>query len=268
MKVWVVRQQSIGWMPVLAVCAGLTLALLSGAAAAQQRPATPPPPPPAPAAAPDVTPRVATLEQGQAQLKTEVGALQAELAALRERLDALAGPAPDGRAFRISVGNSPVRGTPDAPITLILFGDYQSDYATRAHFTLKRLLEDYPNQLKIVYKHHPLTTLHPQANDAALAGIAAEKQGKFWEFHDLLYQNSRRLEGSVYLVLAEQAGLNLSQFERDRRSVGALERLSEDEKAATGASVTGVPAVFLNGRPMATWRYDYLRGQIEQLRKK
>ncbi|HEX7926263.1 MAG TPA: thioredoxin domain-containing protein [bacterium] len=208
------------------------------------------------------------LEQQQAQTRNEVNALQAEVAALRERLDALAGPVPGERTVKLTQGNSPVRGNPDAPITITLFGDYQSDYATRAHYTVKRLLEDYAGQVKVVFKHYPLTTMHPQANEAALAAIAAEKQGKFWEMNDLLFQNSRRLEPSVYIVLAEQAGLNVSQFERDRRSVGALERLSEDEKAATEASVAGVPAVFLNGRPMQTWRYDYLRGQIDLLRKK
>lgn len=238
------------------------LVLWAGMALAQQRPAPPP------GAEADPAARLETLERGQGQLRTEVGALQAEIAALRERLDALAGPAPGERAVRISLGNSPVRGNPEAPLTLVWFGDYQSDYATRAHYTVKRLLEDFPGVVKVVYKHHPLTTLHPQANEAALAAIAAEKQGKFWEFHDLLFQNSRRLESNLYLVLAEQAGLNLSQFERDRRSVGALERLAEDEKAGAEAGVAGVPAVFLNGRPMQTWRYDYLRSHIEQMRKR
>jgi protein-disulfide isomerase len=244
----------------IAVPAGLVI--LAGLALAQQRPAPPS------AVEADMSTRVESLERGQGQIRAEVGALQAEIAALRERLDALAGPVPGERAVRISIGNSPVRGNPEAPLTLVLFGDYQSDYATRAHYTVKRLLEDFPGVLKVVYKHHPLTTLHPQASEAALAAIAAEKQGKFWEFHDLLFQNSRRLEGNLYLVLAEQAGLNLSQFERDRRSVGVLERLAEDEKAGAEAGVAGVPAVFLNGRPMQTWRYDYLRTQIEQMRKR
>jgi len=175
-----------------------SLLILPHSVSAQQRP---PAPPLAPAPG-DVTARVSTLEQGQGQVKTEVGALQAEVAALRERLDALAGPAAGERAVRIAAGNSPVRGNPDAPITIVLFGDYQSDYTTRAHYTVKRLLEDYPNVVKIVYKQFPLTTLHPQANEAALAAIAAEKQGKFWELHDLLFQNSRRLDSSLYIVLA------------------------------------------------------------------
>lgn len=216
----------------------------------------------------DLTARVRGVEVGQAQTRSDVASLQAEVASLRQRLDALAGPAGDEKAVRINVGNSPIRGNPDAPITLVIFEDYQSDYGVRAHYTAKKLLEDYPSVLRVIYKHYPLTTLHPQANEAALAAIGAEKQGKFWELNDLLFQNSRRLDPSLYITLAEQAGLNLAQFERDRRSVGALERLSEDEKAATDASVTGVPAVFLNGRPMPTWRYDYLRAQIEQLRKK
>jgi protein-disulfide isomerase len=206
--------------------------------------------------------------QQSANPNQSVTALQAEVAALKQKLADIGAPTTDERVVAINPGNSPVRGSPDAPVTLVIFEDYQSDYGMRAHYTAKKLLEDYSGALKVIYKQFPLTTLHPQANEAALAAIAAEKQNKFWELNDLLFQNSRRLDSGLYITLAEQAGLNLAQFERDRRSVGALERLSEDEKAATDAGVVGVPAVFLNGRPMPTWRYDYLRTQIDLLRKK
>jgi protein-disulfide isomerase len=220
--------------------------------------------PAAPAAqtapAPELQQRMTALEQNQMELKTE-------LAALRERLDTLLGPSPDSRIFRIAPGNAPVRGNADAAITVVVFGDYQSVYSVRAHFVVKRLLEEYPNALRIVYKQYPLPpNVHPQAQEAALAALAAEKQGKFWELHELLYQNSRRLDANLYPVLAEQAGLVLAQFEKDRRSPEVQQRLSEDEQSATLASVPGVPALYLNGRLLPTWRYDYVRGQIEQLR--
>jgi protein-disulfide isomerase len=237
----------------LAATLAASLATASGSAAAQSRA-----PAPNPA---DLQARIAALEQSDAQLRTQ-------LAALKERLEALLGPGADTRVVKMDLGNSPSRGNADAPVVLVLFGDYQSVYSSRAYYVLKRLLEDYPNGLRVVYKHYPLVSLHPQANEAALAAIAAEKQGKFWELHDLLYQNNRRLEPSLYPVLAEQVGLNLSQFDRDRRSAAALERLQEDEAAGAKASITGVPTVFLNGRLMLTWRYDFLKGQIDALRKK
>jgi protein-disulfide isomerase len=231
------------------LAAGAALVLWPALALAQPRPA------------PGADARLAALER-------EFSELRSELSALRERLDAIAGPAGDNRIVRISAGNSPAQGASGGAVTLMFFGDYQSVYSARAHYTIKRLLEEYPNVLKVVYKHYPLVTLHPQASEAALAAIAAEKQGKFWELNELLYQNGRRLDSGLYASLAEQAGLNLAQFERDRRAVGTLERLSEDEAAASQAGVGAVPALYLNGKPMQTWRYDYLRGQVEQMRKR
>jgi protein-disulfide isomerase len=210
----------------------------------------------------DPTQRLNTLEREEMDLKSEV-------IALRERLDALIGPSSDSRPVKITLGSSPSRGNPDAPITLVVFGDYQSVYSVRAYYVVKRLLEDYPNGIRVVYKQYPLpANVHPQAQDAALAALAADKQGKFWDLTDLLYQNSRRLDPNLYAVLADQAGLNLIQFERDRHSAEVMARLTEDEQAAVQASVPGVPALYLNGRALPTWRYDYLRTQIDALRKK
>lgn len=213
-------------------------------------------------AMPELLQRMTALERAQMDLKTE-------LAALRERLDALLGPSADSRPVKLSVGSAPVRGSPDAAITLILFGDYQSVYSVRAHYVVKRLLEDYPNALRVVYKQYPLPpNIHPQATEAALAALAADRQGKFWELNELLYQNSRRLDPTLYPVLADQAGLNVAQFEKDRRSPEVQARLTEDEQSAVGASVPGVPALYLNNRMLPLWRYDYVRAQIEALRKK
>ncbi len=198
-------------------------------------------------------------------LEAEYLLLKGEVALLRERLSGLLGPPGAERIYDLSVGNSPTRGRSDAPITLIEFGDFQSDYATRATHVVNRLLAEFPEPLRFVYKHYPLSSLHPQANEAALAALAAEKQERGWEMHDLLFQNSRRLDPNLYLLLAQQLGLDLSQFDQDRRSLWALERLSEDEKAAVGADVRGVPAFFLNGRRMENWRYGFLKSKIEEL---
>jgi protein-disulfide isomerase len=202
-----------------------------------------------------------------ADLENKVALLESEVAALRERLEALLGKEPGSQVQTVPIGDSPVRGNPNAPITLVMFGDYQSDYTARAQYVVKRLLATYPQRLRFVYKHYPLTQVHPLANDAALAALSAERQGLFWEYHDLLFQNARRLDNAVMLVLAEQAGLDVTRFDRDRRSLGVLERLQSDEKLGTTLGVAGLPALYLNGRLMPTWRYDYLQSQIEKLGK-
>ena len=184
---------------------------------------------------------------------------------LTERLDALVGPGPGDRLYTLPVEGSAIRGDPEAPITLVEFGDYQSYYSARAHHVVARLLEEYPQSLRFVYKHLPLAKLHPEAADAALAALAADKQAKPWEMHDLLFQNSRRLEPVLYLLLAQRLELELPQFETDRRSLWAQERLAQDEKLAARVGVGAVPAFFLNGRLMANWRYDFLKAQVDKL---
>jgi protein-disulfide isomerase len=199
-------------------------------------------------------------------LEAEYLGLKNEIALLRERLEALLGPpSEEERIHEFSVGNSPLRGNPDASLTLIEFGDFQSYYATRARHVVNRLLEEYPEDLRFVFKHFPLTTQHPQANEAALAALAAEKQERTWEMHDLLFHNTRRLEPNLYLMLAQQLGMDLAQFDQDRRSLWALERLAEDEKEAVRAGVDRVPTFFLNGRRLKSWRYDFVKSRIDRL---
>jgi protein-disulfide isomerase len=232
------------------VLLGCTLGALAAPATAQQR-----------AAGSDA------LANRVADLENKVALLESEVAAMRDRLEALLGKDPGAQVQNVPIGDSPVRGNPAGSVTLVMFGDYQSDYTARAQYVVKRLLEAYPQRLRFVYKHDPLTQQHPMANDAALAALAAGKQGLFWQYHDLLFQNSRRLDGNLLLVLAEQAGLDLTRFDRDRRSLWALERLQADEKLAAQLGVAGLPALYLNGRLMPTWRYDYLQDQINKLSK-
>lgn len=199
------------------------------------------------------------------ELERELATLRGRVMRLEDRLVALLGEPAEERAYDIPVGDSPVRGNPSAPLTLVMFGDYQSEYCTRARSAVNRLLEAYPNAVRLVYKHYPLRTRHPQAHDAALAAVAAQRQGKFWEMHEQLYRHSRNLEGPLYPVLAEQIGLDPIAFERDRTSLWALERLSADEELAVELELGGVPALFLNGHRLETWRYDYLERQVERM---
>ncbi len=209
--------------------------------------------------------RAQDLDRKVARLEEKVATLESEVTVLRERLQTLLGLEPESRVFDVPVGASPQRGAANAPITLVMFGDYQSDYTARAQHVVSRLLKAYPQRLRFVYKHYPLTQVHPLATEAALAALAAERQEAFWSYHDQLFQHTRRLDSTVLLVLAEQGGLDITRFDRDRRSLWALERLAEDEQHATQLDVAGVPTLFLNGRKMATWRYDYLERQIARI---
>lgn len=202
--------------------------------------------------------RIEVLEKFQEEFR-------AEILLLSDRLDAITGTDSGERVYPIPLNDSPVKGNPNARLTLVVFGDYQSGYTARSQAVVDRLLTEFPDQIKFIFKHLPLTDRHPQANEAALSAIAASKQDRFWEMHERLIRRSRRLESDVYLLLATEIGLDLVQFQSDRNSLWALDRLSADEKLAANLGVDGVPSFFLNGRRMLTWRYDYLKTKIERL---
>jgi protein-disulfide isomerase len=98
-------------------------------------------------------------------------------------------------------------GKPDAPVSLVQYGDYQSEACAKAHKMVKKLLELYPGKVRFNYRHFPLTQVHQHAHKAAEAAVAAVQEGKFWEMHDLLFQNQRRLGAVSLKEYAREAGV-------------------------------------------------------------
>ncbi len=103
------------------------------------------------------------------------------------------------------------------------------------------------DSIKIVFKHYPLS-FHNMAKPAALAGVAAANQGKFWAYHDLLYENYKALSAEKFIQFATQLGLDIQQFKRDITSATTLQQVQKDMIAAQQAGVTGTPTIFINGR--------------------
>lgn len=90
---------------------------------------------------------------------------------------------------QIEVGNAPIRGDKNAKITIVEFSDFQCPFCNRSYPTMKQILQDYKGKVRLVYKHLPIPSLHPNAQKAAEASECANEQGKFWEFHDQLFEN-------------------------------------------------------------------------------
>jgi len=90
----------------------------------------------------------------------------------------------------IDIGNAPVRGDKDAKVIIVEFSDFQCPFCARAHPTMQQVLKEYAGKVKLVYKHFPLISIHPMAEKAAEASECAKDQGKFWEFHDKLFENA------------------------------------------------------------------------------
>ncbi len=110
------------------------------------------------------------------------------------------------------------------------------------------MLEQYPNDVKLVFKNFPLTRIHKFAMDAAVASMAANQQGKFWEFHDELFKNYNNLNAEKFDELAQAAGLDMEQFNQDRQNPALAAMVQRDLKDGVEAGVRGTPSIFVNGR--------------------
>lgn len=111
------------------------------------------------------------------------------------------------------------------------------------------MLEQNPENVKIVYKHFPLTS-HKQAKPAAFAAYAADKQGKFWEFHDQLFLNMQSLTPQKFLEIADNLGLNKEQFMKDMADPETKKWIDKELRDGALAGVKGTPAIYINGRKL------------------
>ena len=112
---------------------------------------------------------------------------------------------------------------------------------------LEQVLEKNPNQVKLVFKNFPLRN-HKFALPAAIAALAAEKQGKFWEFHDLLFKDYNRLNEQKVKEITQQLNMDMEKFEKDRKDPRIRAMINRDLAEGNRAGVRGTPTVFINGR--------------------
>jgi protein-disulfide isomerase len=113
--------------------------------------------------------------------------------------------------------------------------------------TLDRIRDEYENDVRIVWKHLPLA-MHKKAPLAHAASVAAYRQGKFWEMHDLIFANQKEMSVEKYREWAAQIGLNLEQFNRDLISAEVTKTVNDDAAEAAKMGITGAPGFFVNGR--------------------
>ena len=122
----------------------------------------------------------------------------------------------DGVRLEPPVGDRDhVRGPATAPVTLVEYGDYECPYCGRAHPVVGELRERLGDRLRFVFRHFPLDSVHPRARHAAEAAEAAGAQDRFWEMHDLLYENQEDLGDEALRRYAAEVGLDLERFEED-----------------------------------------------------
>lgn len=112
---------------------------------------------------------------------------------------------------------------------------------------LEQVLEKYPGKVKLVFKNFPLRN-HAQAKPAAIAALAAGKQGKFWEYHDMIFENYKGLNNEAFEKFARDLGLDMKKFAGDRKSKDLADLVNADLQEGSRAGVRGTPSIFVNGR--------------------
>lgn len=167
----------------------------------------------------------------------------------------------------IDVAGAPVRGAPMAPVTIVEFSDFECPYCGAAHPALKQVVREFDGQVKLVFMHYPLTEGHPHAMQAARATVAAGNQDKFWEMHDLLFENQQALSEEDLERYAQQIGLDMERFRADMRAEETQRKVEQDKALGRRLGVTGTPTIFVNGRrfrepPRAL--SDYVREALDR----
>lgn len=145
------------------------------------------------------------------------------------------------------------RGAPNAPLTLLEYGDYQCPPCAAYNPVIKSVLQHYGDKLRLEFRQFPLAGVHPNAVEAALAAEAAGEQGRYWEMNDLLFETQQQWARAAnpdenFTALAARIGLDEMQFLKALHSEDLQRRISADVASAQAAHVQGTPTFFLNGR--------------------
>lgn len=152
-----------------------------------------------------------------------------------------------GERYDVPADDDPTRGDPNAPITIVEFGDFRCQYCGKFFKeTMEPLLQNYDGKIHLVYRDYPI--LGADSLTAALAAGCALDQGKYWEFHDLTYANQPDLSREMLLSHAESLTLNMSQFTTCLDEQQHIQEITADAIFAQNLGVTGTPAFFINGR--------------------
>ncbi len=189
---------------------------------------------------------------------------QEEMRAKQERADGQDLEEQFKNPVKIEAGNSPVKGPKDAKITIIEFSDFQCPFCKRGKDTMDQILKAYPKDVKLVFKHLPLE-FHKQAKPAAIATLAAGKQGKFWEMHDIFFDNQQSLNEEFIMTTAQKLGLNMDKFKADMASDEIAKQVKDDSELARKNGISGTPGFFVNGVAVkGAYPYDHFKGIIDR----
>jgi len=151
----------------------------------------------------------------------------------------------------IATEGHPAKGPADAPVTIVEFSDFECPFCKQVVPTLDQIKSKYGDQVRLVFRQFPLSSIHPHAQKAAEAALCANEQGKFWEMHDAMFNDQKLLEVTALKTTAGSLGVDKAKFESCLDSGRLAPKVKEDERAGVLVGVTGTPALFINGRSLS-----------------
>lgn len=158
----------------------------------------------------------------------------------------------------------PVKGNPDASVTIVEFSDFQCPACGAAHPIVEKIIEEYGDRVSLEYKHFPLTSIHAFAFNAAQASECANDQGKFWEMHDSMFDNQKELSISSLKSYAETIGLETEKFNNCLDSGAKAKYVKADFNEGIGKGVEGTPTFFINGKKLESWKYEVFAAALDE----
>ena len=217
----------------------------------------------------DNTENMREIRDGQRELRVKLDELtkKVDQIASRPAPAAQAGQPDPNKVYNLPVAASSVKGPPDAPVTLVEFADYQCPFCARNVPLVKQVMDAYPKQVKFVYKEFPLTSIHNNAMNASKAAIAAQRQGKYWERHDKLFENSSSLGEENLKKIAGEVGLDVAKWEKDYKSPEVEKQVQDDMRLGSQSDVRGTPTMFVDGKRVQNRSLEGIKAMIDDALK-
>jgi protein-disulfide isomerase len=186
-----------------------------------------------------------------------------EIVADLKKMEAANQPLSAEVAASIANSKGPAFGPANAKVTVVEFSDFQCPYCSKAATVVDQVKEKYSDRVRFVFRQFPLP-MHENARGAAEAALAANAQGKFWEFHDKLFQNQAQLTRSGLEGFAKDAGLNVAEFKKALDAKTYAADVDSDVKLGESVAVQGTPTMFVNGARVANpTDFQALSSQID-----
>ena len=140
-----------------------------------------------------------------------------------------------------------IKGNPEAPIVLVKYGDFQCPHCARAHLVVTQMQRELGTDLKFVFRNFPLAKIHPEATLAAIAAEAAARQEKYWEMHDLIFENQDELGEELLFDIAQELQLDMDRFRLDLADPALAAKVEADFESGIRSGVNATPTFFING---------------------